>query len=102
MHRYNPQRADISAHYRVAGLRGLCHHPFVLVDDPSPRGLLALAERVAVSRACATLDGHVDRGGCGHHTLAGIVAIPGRMELAAGNGSFRRRSVGLQTRWFRL
>ena len=46
---YNPQRADVSSHHRVAGLRHLRHYPIVLACNPSPRGLLALAKGLAVS-----------------------------------------------------
>ena len=99
---YNPHRADISAHHRLAGLRDLCNHPIVLACDPSSGRLLGRAEGIAISDSGTALDRDVDCGGHGYSTMAGTVALPKRMELAAGNVSFRYWSLGVQTLWVRF
>ena len=93
--RYNPQRADISPHCRVAGLRRLCHHPVILAAYPSSRALLALAAGFSISHPDTVLDCHVDSGWGGHREVARPVAVRHAVELAACRLALRRRSVDL-------
>src|SRR6185312_11739339 len=102
INRYNPQRAGISSHCRVAGVRCVCHHPRLLAANPSSRKVLALTAGFALSHPDTVLDCHVGCG-CGRHReMAGPGAVRHAMELAACRVAFRRWSVDLPALGSRL
>jgi hypothetical protein len=94
--RYNPQRADLAPHRRLAGVRRLCHHPVILAGHPFPGGVLAIATAFSISHPDTGLDGNVGRGGGKHSSLARPAALHDSVGLAASGLDPGRGIVDLQ------